>query len=103
MEHIRLVNYEVGLPLPVITTPMNYLGEGGLRWQMTRSERFARSGMRFPPNTIHDVRKLVASLQKLENELRQSGKFRFASDVQKLGNAKTPKRQTTGKKRRVRS
>ena len=27
-EHIRLVNYELGLPMPLLTTPMNYvLGE----------------------------------------------------------------------------
>ncbi len=26
MQHIRLVNYELGLPLPVLTTPLNYLG-----------------------------------------------------------------------------
>lgn len=28
MEHIRLVNYELGLSLPVLTTPLNYLSEG---------------------------------------------------------------------------
>lgn len=29
MEHIRLVNYELGLPMPLLTTPMNYLvGDG---------------------------------------------------------------------------
>ena len=26
MEHIRLVNYELGLPMPLLTTPLNYLG-----------------------------------------------------------------------------
>lgn len=26
MEHIRLVNYELGLPTPILTTPLNYLG-----------------------------------------------------------------------------
>jgi predicted nucleic acid-binding protein len=25
MEHIRLVNYELGLPMPFLTTPLNYL------------------------------------------------------------------------------
>jgi hypothetical protein len=25
MEHLRLVNYELGLPTPVVTTPLNYL------------------------------------------------------------------------------
>jgi len=25
MEHIRLVNYELGLPMPWLTTPLNYL------------------------------------------------------------------------------
>jgi predicted nucleic acid-binding protein len=25
MEHIRLVNYELGLPMPMLTTPLNYL------------------------------------------------------------------------------
>ena len=25
MEHIRLVNYELGLPIPLLTTPLNYL------------------------------------------------------------------------------
>ena len=25
MEHIRLVNYELGLPMPLLTTPLNYL------------------------------------------------------------------------------
>lgn len=29
MQHIRLVNYELGLPMPVLTTPLNYLGFGG--------------------------------------------------------------------------
>ncbi len=28
MEHIRLVNYELGLPMPVLTTPLNYLSGG---------------------------------------------------------------------------
>ena len=29
MEHMRLVNYELGLPMPLLTTPMNYLvGDG---------------------------------------------------------------------------
>lgn len=28
MEHIRLVNYELGLPMPVLTTPLNYVGGG---------------------------------------------------------------------------
>ena len=28
MQHIRLVNYELGLPMPVLTTPLNYLGGG---------------------------------------------------------------------------
>ena len=26
MEHIHLVNYELGLPTPMLTTPLNYLG-----------------------------------------------------------------------------
>jgi predicted nucleic acid-binding protein len=26
MEHIRLVNYELGLPMPMLTTPLNYVG-----------------------------------------------------------------------------
>lgn len=25
MEHIRLINYELGLPMPMLTTPVNYL------------------------------------------------------------------------------
>ena len=25
MEHIRLVNYELGLPMPLLTTPLNFL------------------------------------------------------------------------------
>ncbi len=25
MEHLRLVNYEIGLPTPIVTTPLNYL------------------------------------------------------------------------------
>lgn len=25
MDHIRLVNYELGLPIPLLTTPLNYL------------------------------------------------------------------------------
>lgn len=25
MDHIRLVNYELGLPMPLLTTPLNYL------------------------------------------------------------------------------
>ena len=25
MEHIRVVNYELGLPMPLLTTPLNYL------------------------------------------------------------------------------
>jgi len=25
VEHIRLVNYELGLPMPLLTTPLNYL------------------------------------------------------------------------------
>ncbi len=28
MEHIRLVNYELALPMPLLTTPMNYLSGG---------------------------------------------------------------------------
>lgn len=28
MQHIRLVNYELGLPMPVLTTPLNYVGGG---------------------------------------------------------------------------
>jgi hypothetical protein len=28
IEHIRLVNYELGLPMPVLTTPLNYVGGG---------------------------------------------------------------------------
>ncbi|MBM4088542.1 MAG: type II toxin-antitoxin system VapC family toxin [Planctomycetes bacterium] len=28
MDHIRLVNYELGLPMPVLTTPLNYVGGG---------------------------------------------------------------------------
>jgi predicted nucleic acid-binding protein len=28
MQHIRLVNYELGLPMPLLTTPLNYLGGG---------------------------------------------------------------------------
>ncbi len=28
MEHIRLVNYQLGLPMPVLTTPLNYVGGG---------------------------------------------------------------------------
>ena len=28
MEHIRLVNYALGLPMPLVTTPMNYVSEG---------------------------------------------------------------------------
>jgi len=26
MEHIRAVNQELGLPMPLITTPLNYVG-----------------------------------------------------------------------------
>ncbi len=26
MEHIRVVNLELGLPMPIITTPLNYIG-----------------------------------------------------------------------------
>ena len=26
IEHIRLVNYELGLPMPLLTTPLNYVG-----------------------------------------------------------------------------
>ena len=26
MEHIRAVNRELGLPLPILTTPLNYVG-----------------------------------------------------------------------------
>ena len=29
MEHIRLVNYELGLPMPLLTTPLNYLNPTG--------------------------------------------------------------------------
>jgi hypothetical protein len=25
MEHVRLVNYEMGLPVPLLATPLNYL------------------------------------------------------------------------------
>jgi predicted nucleic acid-binding protein len=28
MEHIRVVNYALGLPMPLLTTPLNYLSEG---------------------------------------------------------------------------
>jgi predicted nucleic acid-binding protein len=28
MDHIRLVNYELGLPMPLLTTPLNYLSGG---------------------------------------------------------------------------
>ena len=28
MQHIRLLNYEIGLPIPVVTTPLNYFGGG---------------------------------------------------------------------------
>jgi predicted nucleic acid-binding protein len=28
MEHMRVVNYELGLPMPLLTTPLNYLSEG---------------------------------------------------------------------------
>ena len=28
IQHIRLVNYELGLPMPVLTTPLNYVGGG---------------------------------------------------------------------------
>jgi predicted nucleic acid-binding protein len=28
MQHIRLVNYELGLPMPVLTTLLNYVGGG---------------------------------------------------------------------------
>jgi hypothetical protein len=28
MQHIRLVNYELELPMPVLTTPLNYVGGG---------------------------------------------------------------------------
>ncbi len=28
MEHIRLVNCELGLPMPLLTTPLNYLSRG---------------------------------------------------------------------------
>ena len=28
MEHIRLVNYELGLPMPLLMTPLNYLIRG---------------------------------------------------------------------------
>ncbi len=28
MEHIRVVNYELGLPMPLLTTPLNYLSGG---------------------------------------------------------------------------
>ncbi len=28
MQHMRLVNYELGLPMPVLTTPLNYVGGG---------------------------------------------------------------------------
>jgi predicted nucleic acid-binding protein len=28
MEHIRAVNYELGLPMPLLTTPLNYLSGG---------------------------------------------------------------------------
>ena len=28
MEHIRIVNYELGLPMPLLTTPLNYLSGG---------------------------------------------------------------------------
>jgi len=27
MEHIRIVNYELGLPMPQLTTPLNFLSE----------------------------------------------------------------------------
>ena len=29
MEHIRAVNHELGLPMPLITTPLNYVGGAG--------------------------------------------------------------------------
>jgi len=29
MEHVRIVNYALGLPMPILTTPLNYLSEGG--------------------------------------------------------------------------
>jgi len=25
-DHIRRINYEIGLPTPILTTPLNYLG-----------------------------------------------------------------------------
>ena len=28
MEHIRVVNYALGLPMPMLTTPLNFLSEG---------------------------------------------------------------------------
>ncbi len=28
MEHVRVVNYALGLPMPLLTTPLNYLSEG---------------------------------------------------------------------------
>jgi predicted nucleic acid-binding protein len=28
IEHIRVVNYALGLPMPLLTTPLNYLSEG---------------------------------------------------------------------------
>jgi hypothetical protein len=28
MEHLRLVNYEIGFPTPLVTTPLNYLSGG---------------------------------------------------------------------------
>jgi hypothetical protein len=28
MDHIRLVNFELGLPMPLLTTPMNFVSGG---------------------------------------------------------------------------
>jgi hypothetical protein len=28
MEHVQIVNYALGLPMPLLTTPLNYLSEG---------------------------------------------------------------------------
>ncbi len=78
MEHIRLVNYELGLPMPLLTTPLNYLsGDESNPMPNDEISEIRRIRHEISQECGHDIRKIAAYFRQVEEELKNSGEFRF--------------------------
>ena len=75
-DHIRRINFQIGLPTPILATPLNYLDE---KKTMIHSElvEIRKIRHKISEKYDNDLNQLLDHYKILETKLKASGKYKF--------------------------